>query len=401
MGMAAPITIIIACTQVTERERLRKQLAIHRDIQVVGEAQTDQECLELALRQRPRVLLIQEDIRTQGGLQLAQQITEKSSDIGIILMLTHTLGEELSRKMLYAGVRGFITRNTTDDSVVGEIRRLAAARRAVTTASAVEATISKNRVIAVVAPRGGTGKTVIATNLAVALAKKQDKVSLLDLNLIGGDVAVLLDLVPQRTVADLMTSYAGIDEDVMESLMMRHHSGVYVLPAPIDGNFDSNRLSRSVVQNVLQFMRNQYTCTIADCGHPSFEGTLAAMDSADIILVVVGNDLPRLRDAKQYMNKLITANYSKERIRVIVNRSGGGKAITRKEVETILEFPVAAHLSNDGELVCESLNIGQPFVASAPHKPLSRELVRLADDLAPSDGVVPKKARLLFGMFAL
>lgn len=182
--------------------------------------------------------------------------------------------------------------------------------------------------------------------------------------------------------------------------MMRHRSGLYVLPAPIDGRFDSNRLSRSVVQNVLQFMRNQYTCTIADCGHPSFEGTLAAMDSADIILVVAGNDLPRLRDTKQYMNKLIAANYSKERIRVVVNRSGGGKAITKREVESILEFPVAAHLSNDGELVCESLNIGQPFVTSSPHKPLSREFVKLADDLAPTERVVSKKARLLFGMFS-
>jgi len=398
--MATPITIIIASNLMTERERLRKQLAGHHDVQVVGEAQNDQECLDLALRQRPRVLLIQEDLPAGGGLPLAQQIADRASEIGIILMLTHAVNEELLHKLLHAGVRGFIARTTTDELVVEEIRRLAGARRAAATLSPVEAARSQNQVITVVAPRGGTGKTVIATNLAVALARKQAKVSLLDLNLIGGDVAVLLDLVPHRTVADLMTSYAGIDEDVMESLMMRHDSGVDVLPAPIEGNFDSNRLSRAVVQNVLQFMRHQYAFTIADCGHPSFEGTLAAMDSSDIILVVVGNDLPRLRDAKQYLKKLIAANYAKERIRVVVNRSGGGQTIDRKEVESILELP-AAHLSNDNELVEGSVNMGQPFVVAAPHKPLSRELLKLADDLAPPAGAAPKKAKLIFGMFSL
>lgn len=397
--MEAPITIIIASYQMTERERLRKLLAGHHDVQVVGEASNDQECLNLASRQRPQVLMIQENIPTQGGLHLAQQITERSGDIGVILMLDNCTGEEMWHKMLHAGVRDFITRNTPDDRIVEAIRRLAASRKASVTPGPAEEEISKNRVITVTAPRSGTGKTMIATNLAVALAQKQDKVALLDLNLIGGDVAVLLDLVPQRTVADLMTSYAGVDEDVMESLMMKHRSGLYVLPAPVGGNYDSNGMSRSVVQNVLHFMRNRCAFTIADCGHPSSEGTLAAMDSSDIILVAVGNDLPRLRDAKQYLKNLVAGNYSKERIRVVVNRSGVGKAINEKEAESLLEFPVAAYLSNDDGLVSESINMGQPFVVSSPHKPLSRELLKLADDLSAAAEVVPKKSKSIFGGF--
>lgn len=396
--MPKPITIIIASNQMTERERLSKQLAGYHDLQVVGEAQNDQECLDLALRQRPQVILIQEDLPTQGGLSVAQTLAERSGDMGVILMLTNPAGEEMWHNMLRAGVRDFITRNTPNDLVVEEIRRLAASRKAPSTLTAAEEQISKNRVIAVAAPRGGTGKTVIATNLAVALAKKQNKVAMLDLNLVGGDVAVLLDLVPKRTVADLMTSYAGIDEDVMESLMIKHRSGLYVLPAPLDGNFDSSGMSRSVVQHILQFMRGRCAFTIADCGNPSLEGTLAAMDSSDIILVVVGHDLPRLKDAKHYLRNLINANYAKERIRVVVNRSGISKAINSKEAESILEFPVAVHLSNDDEMVGESVNMGQPFVISAPHKPLSREVIKFADELIATVGVVRKKSKSIFGM---
>jgi len=397
--MEAPITIILASHQMTERERLRKLLAGQRDIQVVGEVQNDQECLALVLRQRPQVLIIQDDIPTQGGLNLARQIIEKSSDIGVILMMNHSTGEEIWHKMLQSGVHDFISRNTADDRVVEMIHHVAAARQTATTNSAAEEQISKNRIIAVTAPRNGTGKTVIATNLAVTLAKKQDKVMLLDLNLVNGDVAVLLDLVPQRTMVDLMTSYAGVDDDMMESLTVLHRSGLYVLPAPVGANYDSTGLSRSVVQHVLQFIRNKYIFTIADCGQPSSEGTLAAMDSADIILVVVGNDLPRLRDAKQYLKNLVDGNYSKERIRVVVNRSGIGKAINEKEAESLLEFPVTAHLSNDDELVSESVNMGQPFVVASPNKPLSRELLKLADNLSDVVEVVPKKSKSIFGMF--
>ena len=399
--MATPTTIIIASNQLTERTRLRKQLAVHRDVQVVGEAQNDQECLDLALRQRPQALLIQEDLPLKGGLQLAQQITDRSADIGIILMLSHAAGEELWHKMMQAGVRDFITRTTPDELVIEGIRRLAATRKTTNAANWIVESHSQHLVIAVAAPRGGTGKTVIATNLAVALAQREGKVALLDLNLIGGDVAVLLDLVPQRTIADLLTGYAGIDEDVMQSLLMRHNSGVDVLPAPFGGNIDTAGMSRAVVQNILQFMRSRCAFTIVDCGAPSFEGTLTAMDAADIILVVVGNDLPRLRDAKFYLHKLVAANYAKERIRVVVNRVGGGKALNRKEVESILEFPVAAHLVNDTELVSGSVNIGQPFVLAAPNKPLSREVLKLAEDLAPVAGAVPKKIRNIFGMFSL
>ena len=397
--MEAPITIIIASHQKAERDRLHKLLAGHHDVQVVGEAQNNQECLDMALRQRPQVLIIQENIPAQGGLHLVHQVSERSSDIGVILMLDSCTDEEVWHKMLQAGVQDFISHNTSDDRVVEMIRRVVRTRQASLTSSQSDEQVAKNRVIAVTAPRSGTGKTVIATNLAVALAKKHNMVALADLNIVGGDVAVLLDLVPQRTVADLLTNDAGVDEDMLESSMMPHGSGLHVLPAPVGGNYDSDGMSREVVQSVLRGMRNKYAITIADCGPANTEGTLAAMDFADIILVVVGNDLPRLRDAKQYLKSLVAGNYAKERIRVVVNRSGVGRVISEKEVAVLLEFPLAAYLANDNELVSGSVNMGQPFVVTAPNNSLSREVVKLADALIPTVGAAAKKSKPFFGMF--
>ncbi len=398
--MTTPITVMIANSQFAERERLKKQLATHAGIEVVAEAQNDRECFDLATRLHPQILIIQDELPVLGGLNIAEQVSERSSETGIILMLSNPAGEEMWHKMLRAGIRDFITRATPADLVIEEIRRVASARKSAQTSSAANIEKPKSLIITVAAPRGGTGKTVIATNLAVALATHNEKVTLLDLNLAGGDVAVLLDLMPQRTLGDLLPTFVGIDDDIMSSVTAKHSSGLSVIPAPLSGTFDSAVMSRPLVQNLLRYLRDRYTYTVADTGYPNLESTLAAMDSSDIILVVVGNDLPRLRDGKQYLKNLIAANYPKERIRVIVNRTGVTKEIPGKEVEAILEFPVTAQLPNDDELVGVSVNLGQPFVISAPHKPLSRVLKNLAESLVISSTPKPPKHKSAFTFFA-
>lgn len=391
---------MVASNQLAERERLKKQLAGHSDINVVAEAQNDRECFDLATRLHPQILLIQDELPSLGGLSIAEQITERIGDIGIILMLSNPAGEEMWHKMLRAGIRDFITRATPGDLLIEEIRRVATAHKGTQPVTVPSAEKPKNLVITVAAPRGGTGKTVIATNLAVALAARHEKVALLDLNLAGGDVAVLLDLMPQRTLGDLLPTFVGIDQDVMDSVIMKHNCGLSVLPAPLSGTFDSAVLSRPLVQSILRFLRDRCTYTVTDTGFPNLESTLAAMDSSDVILVVVGNDLPRLRDGKQYLKNLIAANYPKERIRVVVNRTGVTKEIPGKEVESILEFPVTAQLPNDDELVGVSVNLGQPFVISTPHRPLSRILTNLAESLLLSAETANKKRKSAFTFFA-
>jgi len=150
-------------------------------------------------------------------------------------------------------------------------------------------------------------------------------------------------------------------------------------------------LSRYMVQSIVEALREHYECTIIDTGYANLESTLAAMDYSDMILVVVGMDLPRLRDGKLYLKNLLAANYPKEKIRVVVNRASGSREISSGEVESILEFPIAAQLPNDEALVGSSVNLGQPFVMSSPSKPLSKAVIALAEDLSPAVASAGKK----------
>ena len=393
------ITVIIAENELSEREKLRGQLANEQDIEIIGEARDGKECLELVKRQRPAVVLIKEDLPVVNGLTVAEQLSSEMPDVGVILILTGSEGQEVWHKMLRAGIKEFLTRPFPVDRLLEEVRKVhsiqsKAAKRAttVTPAKPVEPEGPKRRVITITGPRGGCGKTVIAANLAVALAGVSEKVALVDLNLWGGDVAMLLDVTPKRTLGDLLPGFGGIDYDVVDSVMSKHASGVSVLAAPLTGTFDGSTLSRYMVQSILEALRENYEYTIIDTGYANLESTLAAMDYSDLILVVVGMDLPRLRDGKLYLKNLLAANYPKEKIRVIVNRSTNSKEISSSEVETILEFPVTTQVPSDDSLVGSSVNLGQAFVSSSPGKPVSRAILALAETVSPLATSVKKRS---------
>jgi pilus assembly protein CpaE len=393
------INVIIAENELGEREKLKSLLAGESDIQVVGEARDGKECLDLVARHRPDVVLIKEDLPVVNGLTAAEQISADLPEVGVILILTGSEGQEVWHKMLRAGIKEFITRPVTADRLLEEIRKVEALQsKATKRAGATPATpvapppeAAKHRVITITGPRGGCGKTVIATNLAVALARASENVALVDLNLWGGDVAMLLDVSPKRTLGDLLPGFGGIDYDVVDSVMSKHPTGVSVLPAPLTGTFDGSTLSRYMVQSILEALREHYEYIIVDTGYANLESTLAAMDYSDLILVVVGMDLPRLRDGKLYLKNLLAANYPKEKIRVIVNRTTNSREISSTEVETILEFPVTAQIPSDDMLVGSSVNLGQTFVSSSPNKPVTKALLGLAEAMAPGASLEKKR----------
>jgi pilus assembly protein CpaE len=393
------INVIIAENELGEREKLKSLLAGESDIQVVGEARDGKECLDLVTRHRPDVVLIKEDLPVVNGLTAAEQISADLPDVGVILILTGSEGQEVWHKMLRAGIKEFVTRPVTADRLLEEVRKVSAmqakaSKRAGTTPpppAAAQPEAAKHRVVTITGPRGGCGKTVIATNLAVALARASEQVALVDLNLWGGDVAMLLDVSPKRTLGDLLPGFGGIDYDVVDSVMSKHPTGVSVLPAPLTGTFDGSTLSRYMVQSILEALREHYEYIIVDTGYANLESTLAAMDYSDLILVVVGMDLPRLRDGKLYLKNLLAANYPKEKIRVIVNRTTTSKEISSTEVETILEFPVTAQIPSDDALVGSSVNLGQTFVSTSPNKPVTRALLGLAEAMAPGASLEKKR----------
>ncbi len=395
--MQRSIKVLVAENEGTDREQLKKLLADEDDVQVLAEVRDGKECLDQVAKLQPDIVLLKRELPVINGLDVAEQLNSEHSGVNVILLLNGKENEEVWHRMLRAGIRQFVSRPYDPVKFSEELRKCItdldkAAKKPGSSPSETPASPA-NRVIAVTGPRGGCGKSIIATNLAVAMARESERIALVDLNLWGGDIAMLLDLTPRRTLGDLLPGFGGIDNDVVESVITKHSSGVSVIAAPMTGQFDGTTLSRYIVQSILDSLRDHYECTIVDTGYANLESTLAAMDAADTILVVVGTDLPRLRDGKHYLKNLLAANYPKEKLRVVVNRTSGGKEISPAEIETILEFPVTARIPNDDSLVGSSVNLGQPFVASNPSKPSSKTLFALAEAILPAPAETSGKKR--------
>ncbi len=389
--MQRTIKVLIAEADAGERERLCKLFENTEDLEVVGEARNGKDCQEMTARLRPTVVVVNRELPGVTGLDAAEKITAEMPEIGIILILNGNEREEVFHKMLRVGIRDFVTRPIDATHLVEEVRRIVKLRTDTGSKNgnadkAADGEPKHNQIIAVTGPRGGCGKTVLATNLAVALAGLSEKIALLDLNLWGGDVAMLLDLTPRRTLGDLLPGFGGIDHDVVDSVVAKHNSGLAVLAAPLSGTFDGTTLSKYMVQSILDALRDQYECAVVDTGYANLESTLATMDGADLILVVIGNDLPRLRDGKHYLKNLIAANYPKEKIRVVINRAATSREIAPSEIETILEFPVTTRIPNDEAVVSSSVNLGQPFVLANSQRQISKAVLALAESLLPGEG---------------
>jgi len=146
------ITVIIAENELAEREKLKSLLANETDIQVIGEARDGRECLDLARRQRPTVALIKEDLPVLNGLACAEQISTEIPEVGVILILTGSEGEEVWHKMLRAGIREFMTRPITSDRLLEEVRKVARVTKAPKkpgAPGAAEPEVAKRRIITV------------------------------------------------------------------------------------------------------------------------------------------------------------------------------------------------------------------------------------------------------------
>ncbi|MCX7916017.1 MAG: P-loop NTPase, partial [Verrucomicrobiae bacterium] len=233
-------------------------------------------------------MFVKRELPVLNGLDVAEQLNKDLPAVAVILILTGRETEEVWHRMLRIGIRQFVTKPYDAVKFHDELHKALAEKQRTQAvaggpaAAATEQTAAPaNRVVTVTGPRGGCGKSVLATNLAVALTNQSERVALVDLNLWGGDIAMLLDLQPRRTLGDLLPGFGGIDNDVIESVITKHSSGVSVIAAPITGQFDGTTLSRHIVTSILESLREHYEATIVDTGYANLESTVAAMDASD------------------------------------------------------------------------------------------------------------------------
>jgi pilus assembly protein CpaE len=237
------------------------------------------------------------------------------------------------------------------------------------------------RVIAVLAPSGGSGASLLAANVAVALMQKSNGCALIDLNLESGDLVPLLDLKPTLTLADLCRYAERLDFSLLQGCLTRHDSGVQLLTAPAS-IAEIDRVTPDAIKLVLSMAARHFPFVIVDVPHSYRPEQQSLLQQADLIVLVLRLDFISLRNTKRTLDFIQHAGISRDRVQIVVNRLGQAGEISTTQAEESLKIKILQSLPDDPKTVNRAINNGIPVILQAPSAKISRALVDLATRLA-------------------
>lgn len=250
--------------------------------------------------------------------------------------------------------------------------------------------------------KGGVGATTLGTNLAGALQRAGERTCLVDVNLEMGDVLAFLDLAGGFSISDAVANLRRLDRELLDSSVMRHPaSGVHVL-AQTHRVEESDRVTPAALGGVLSVLREHYGAVVLDGARSFDEVSLAAVDAADQILLVVTQEVPAVRDARRCAD-LFRRLGAGPKLKLVVNRFRAGHEIGPEVVADTVGLPVAATVANDYPGVIRAVNRGQMLLDDAPRAPVTKDveqLVRVVGHVrSPEEAPRPEKRSLLQRFF--
>ena len=369
------IRVLLADNNLERRETLRALLSADGDIEVAGLARDGGETVRLAHSLRPDIVLVAACLAGRDGFAVAEMLTMSGLTLETILVSDDA--ETDLRRAMRAGAKEVIGSRCSPESPAAAVRSVhadAERRR-----SRLFASGTGGRVLAVSGAKGGIGKTTLAVNLAVALALEAGPTVLLDLYTQFGDAALLLNVSPRRTLADLVKSEAeDLDLRLLEDHFECHESGLRLLagasvPLPLDS------LTPALLQQILFLLRREGCFVVLDVPPVLHETTRSALSQADTVLLVANLfDLTTLADTRLWLDAVCGRDAAPDAVQIVLNRVSASNKLQIPDITRTLGRSVDCLVPNDGALVPASVNAGVPFVLSHPNSKIACSVFGLA-----------------------
>ncbi|HEX8511255.1 MAG TPA: AAA family ATPase [Propionibacteriaceae bacterium] len=325
----------------------------------------------------PEVIVLDSGADPTSALQLAARFDEQCPAVSVVLVTG--AAAQVGLDALRAGVRDILEPHADADQIRLVLRRATdaaqtrAAEPAVVNGAVVESPSKAGRVISVVSPKGGVGKTTVATNLAVGLAKTApNSTVLVDLDVQFGDVASALDLDPEYCLPDAVQGPASRDTMLLKTFLTLHETGLYVIcgaksPAAADS------ITGEEVSRLLQMLASEFAYVVVDTAPGLSEHVLAAMDQSSDLIMVTSMDVPGVRGLRKEIDALGSLGMLGSNDHVVLNMADGRGGLTLPQVETTLGVGVDVVLPRS-KAALQSVNQGVPLMQSGVRDPMTKQL---------------------------
>jgi pilus assembly protein CpaE len=328
----------------------------------------------------PVVALLGPSCAGSAGLIAVERLTRSRPEVGTVLMV-EALSTDVLQRALRAGVKDVLAAPVEAGELALAVERVGGslAPAAPTALAESGAPAGYGRLVTVFSTKGGAGKSVIAVNLAVTLARRSERpVVLVDADLQFGDVAVMLKLAPQHTIVDAVNAIDKLDGPLLQSLLARHDpSGLLVMPAPLEPAF-ADQIGSSQMLRIIELLRQTSAFVIVDAPAYFNDVVLGLIEASDDVLLVAGMDIPNIKNVKIGLQTLRLLNIPLSKLKLILNRANSKVKLDVGEVERTLGIKADILVPSD-VVVPQSVNRGTPVVLDAPKSGVAKSLEGLAD----------------------
>lgn len=384
--------IVLADPDPRFQSRVSEHVGRRDDLVIVdGPAQLEKALADKA--GRINVVIMGPNFPQDDAFRLAGDIQRSASDVSVVMVVPAVTTEVLQHAMR-SGVRDVLPATFGGTQLTDAISRgeqLSAQIRGAVgqIAAAAAPTAVDHKVITVFSSKGGCGKSFVASNLAVALAQRTgEKVAMVDLDLQFGDLAIMLQLFPARTIFDAAQSLERLDAEALAGYLTPHRSNVFLLAAPLEPGL-SETISADAVAKIIRLLKDTFKYVVID-SPPSFtDHVLAALDESDECVLMTSMDVPSIKNMKLSLQTLQLLGFGRDRIRLVLNRADSRVGLTVQAVEKTLGTHVDVSIPSSRD-VSVSINRGSPLIIDNPKSPVVSSILRMLEfvGVSAADGEV-------------
>jgi pilus assembly protein CpaE len=365
------IKTLIALDESVSRDVVEAALPSSGEIDVVGLVEGLEETWSMLQGTPNDLLVIACGSASERALFLIEGAVKQRPDRPVVV-LSDGSSNGFVQRAFDAGADDFVAIPDTPERVRFSLQKAVARKRGAAVASGV----ALAPMICILGPKGGTGKTLTAANLAVALSEAGKRVAIVDLDLQFGDIGLALGLAPDRTIHDLVRSGGTLDAEKLDAYLMEHQSGIRALLAPTRPD-QASAVTVDFLRDVYANLRSAYDYVVVDTPPGFTAEVIAAIDSSSHICMVGMLDALSLKNTKLGLETLALMAYERSHIHLVLNRADTRVGITRDDVQAIVgrvpDILVPSHRD-----IPRTVNEGLPITASDPRSDAARAFRSLA-----------------------
>jgi pilus assembly protein CpaE len=389
--MAIPDKIrVLIVDDITEtRENIRRMLQFDPNIEIIAEARTGKEAIDLASQKLPDVIVMDINMPDMDGLVATETIRKKHPHIQIIILSVQYESGYMRRAML-AGARDFLTKPPLIDELTNAIRQagklaIEEKQKAQVVLDSMESSTVRagklGKIIVVYSPKGGVGCTTIATNLAIALQSEVSPTVIVDGNLLFGDVAVFLNEQGRNTIIDLSPRADELDPDIINEVLITHSlSSVKLLASPPRPEFADDVSAEQFIK-IVQYLQNLFEYIIVDTTPFLTDTVQSAIDIANVVVLVATQDIPSIKSTNSFLGLSDQSGINRKRILFTLNRYDKRIAISPERISESLKQTVEGVIPLEERIVTTSINRGVPFTVENKSSVISKSIYSIAEKI--------------------